>query len=252
MNIKKIFLPIAFGLAPLMANAAQIASTNYVDTAVATKANTQGAGAVEVATVDAAGQYIRSGVVMSDVATTTNVNTIVNNALDAIDLSDKADKATTGDEGNLLELTLDGNYADAGVSATDVSTAVSNMTTLSTTVTNLGTEVDGKADLQAAGTAGSIATVDAAGQYVRSTVSETDITNLITNALTASDLTGLEATTNRASAITAATTATNYPSVEAVRNYALPAPPAACATEQCVLSVRDGAPYWEVVTFPAP
>ncbi|MDR1338254.1 MAG: hypothetical protein LBJ73_04485 [Rickettsiales bacterium] len=72
------------------------------------------------------------------------------------------------------------------------------------------------------------------------------------SALQSASIDNMEVTTNKATTIneTNENSETVYASVKAVTGYALPTPPTACSTTQCVLSVNAaGAPYWEVVSI---
>lgn len=274
------------------ANAAQIASTNYVDNAVSSKANLSATGtAGEVATIDAAGQYIRSGTNLSDVATTANVNTIVEQAIeDAVDdintgITDMETKtnaaatyATKIQVGSDV-LTTDAKTVTGAVNELDaeIGTVAGNLTTVQNNITNLGTTYATDAEVSAAIDADNL--LDDAAYAIKATESvasgaaaaigtlgnlntstKTDTVSAINEVNTAvgvinTNMTGMELTTNKATQIdgTNATSTTQYASVAAVSGYALPKPPTACDTTQCVLSVNSsGKPYWEVVALVNP
>jgi hypothetical protein len=274
---------------------AQIASTQYVDNIAATKASLETAGAAGyVATVDANGEYVRSGSLLTDMATTSNVQTIVDGAIDeavegiadnitdmatqtwvGTQLGNKADKVTGATAGNLAGVDATGNLTDSGLSAIgvtnsiteiqgDITTIEGNVSNLQTNVTNITTEL-GDIDLTGLETAvnantSAIATKadkSQVGTDALTTTSQTitgavnEIVGALDTKLDSADLTGLEATANKSTSITSASTDTQYASARAVYNYALPMPPAACSSQQCVLSVDSGgAPYWEIVTLP--
>ena len=139
MNIRKIFLSAVCGLAASNAAfaATQVTSKTYVDAQDATKADLTATDATggQVAIVDVNGQYVRSATALGDLSTdsevaaaiataVTNVESTINTTIAGVetDIDAKADKATTGTSGNLLQLTSDGNYADAGLVAANVVT----------------------------------------------------------------------------------------------------------------------------------
>ncbi len=110
------------------ANAA-ITSKDYVDdqndaqdVVIATKAVKQGAGAVQVATVDANGQYIRSGTALGDLATASQITTIegdistINTTLQNVatteGLGDLTDRVTAVEGVNTTQNTNIGNKQD--------------------------------------------------------------------------------------------------------------------------------------------
>lgn len=181
----------------------------YTDTATANKAELQGAGAVEVATVDANGQYVRSGMTFADLQSA------------AGDVSGKADLEAAGTAGNVATVDANGQYIRSTVSlgsladAAAVTTALGNKADTATTYSktevdtaldakqddlgataaNAGqvlkvdaggalvwgtdndsaTDISGKADLQTGDTNGNVAVMNGSGQYVDSGVAMGDL-----------------------------------------------------------------------------
>ncbi len=242
----------------------------YVDNAVAPKANLQGAGAVEVATVNAAGQYIRSGTALADLATTANVNTIVEGSIETaitnitqaleVDLDGKADKIVPSAAGNIAGLDATGNLMDSGVLASDIlvtddlQPVWENLTQIEDDAAAsdlyFREEIRKNSELDSVIRDLIVNQEDANGDGVRD--GEVYVVRDRLDKLE-DGVDGAELVTNRVDAITDSTSATAYPSVAAIREYVLPAPPAECSSQQCVLSVNPGGePYWEIVTFPAP
>ena len=170
----------------MAATVVNVASQGYVDRNLADKADLVAAGtAGAVATVDGAGQYVRSGTALSDLATTSSVNTAINTAITnnntnvSADLDGKADLQGTGTAGLVATVDADGQYIRSGTALSDLATTSSVNTAINTAITNNNTNVsadlDGKADLQGTGTAGLVATVDADGQYIRSGTALSDL-----------------------------------------------------------------------------
>jgi hypothetical protein len=107
----KIVMAFCVTAITVSAASAAITSKTYVDTELAKKSALQGAGAVEVATVDATGQYVRSGMTFADLSAATG------------DVSGKADKVTGATAGNLAGVDASGNLTDSGAKASDFATA---------------------------------------------------------------------------------------------------------------------------------
>jgi len=261
------------------ANAAQIASKDYVD------AQNSAQTTDILSTVNTTLQDY-STTTQTQQAIDNSVNTAVSNVTANVD--GKADMVTGAANGNLAGLDATGNLTDSGLSANTVSTNITNLQTsvtgltgdvsaLQTASTAAATALDGKADLVAPGTADMVATVDANGQYVRSAtpvanIATTDAVNsaiagaISDNATTLANTfetidnvsAGLalkEDVANKAAAINTGNTGstTAYTTVSAVENYALPRPPSDCLapSAQCVLAINKdtGSVYWENVVI---
>lgn len=280
MNKKIIFSGfMAAILLSASANAAQIASKDYVD-AQNTAQTTSILNTVNTT--------------LEDYSTTSEINTTINqivegaidDAVDAVnsDVANKADKKVPATAGNLAGLDATGNLADSGISATGLQTSITNLgdavtaiegdittiegdiTTMGDTLTTLQTTIV-DADLSNLATKTEVTTGLAGKADASTTYSKTEVDTALDAKADASDLDALATVTsvnaalagkedlsNKSNSIATDTgSTTKYTTVNAVEAYALPKPPADCATAQCVLSVNSsGNPFWEVVTLVTP
>jgi hypothetical protein len=129
------------------------------------KADLQGAGAVQVATVDATGQYVRSGTALGDLATdtelagaisteVTNRNTAITNAIttEVGDRNTAISSAITNNNANYYTKseTYTKTETDNAITAVngDLTTLTGRVSTNETNITNLGTNKEDKANLK--------------------------------------------------------------------------------------------------------
>lgn len=144
----KIVMALAVTVMTVAGANAAVTSKTYVDAQDALKANRleNGADGV-VATVNAAGQYVRSTISLAD--------------LDAAagDVTGKADKVSGATNGNIAGLDATGNLTDSGVSATTIATKTEvaakadktqvgsdTLTTTAKTITGGVNELKGRVD----------------------------------------------------------------------------------------------------------
>lgn len=217
-------------------------NTTVVGAALDGKANLEAAGtAGYVATVDAAGQYVRSGSLLSDMATTTNVNSIVEGAVNTAVQNINAeidDMLTATDAAELYETKT--NVSDGlALKADKTQVGTDALTTTATTITGAVNELKDAADTNA-----------------------TDISNLSTTVSTmntdiSDDLALKEDAANKTTTmfgVDVAGSTTKFTTVSAVEGYAVPKPTANCLGEQshCVLAIdkSNGSIYWEDVAVP--
>jgi hypothetical protein len=126
----------------------------YAQKSVLTKANS-------VAKINSNGQFEGAGVEIDDAAAPSSSVLYTADKVSGL-LADKADLKVPATAGSLAQIDAAGQYQDSGLKVNDASAPSSNVLFTSQKVAGLNAI---KADLKVPAAAGSLARIDAAGQY---------------------------------------------------------------------------------------